>query len=334
MERGPRRSPCISPPAARFSNNNTLNTMPRAWQITEARALQTQGVWNLAETFMVGACSRDDHADLRLTLTTAAVATEVAQNILDTRDGALRAEYDHFKSLNAAIGSRLDSEVDDGDALQRDIDQIRKISPASRAEIDDRTLKTIEAWKKVNTARAALAPPLPAVTVRGTAVAAYETRWQALPALRQEREVAAAAWREKNSVMEGARRSLDRVNKDWYQAWRAEYPDGTPEGDALAGVDTESGTALPQVLEIAAVVQQGLSLQVSYVPGTGQHATVKDLNWLVEGVHADWQRVAADPAAGNEIGPFTAGQIVRVRTDVGNSRDHSETSAEQAVTIS
>ena len=58
-----------------------------------------------------------------------------------------------------------------------------------------------------------------------------------------------------------------------------------------------------------------------------------DLNYLVEGVNADFQSVSANVAAGNLIGPFTQGQIVRIRTDVGNSRDHSELSAEQAVTI-
>jgi hypothetical protein len=113
----------------------------------------------------------------------------------------------------------------------------------------------------------------------------------------------------------------------------SEFPAGTPEGDALAGVDTEDGTAAPQVLEIATITQQGLSLRVSYVPDTGAHATVLDLLYQVENVDADSQRVSADAAAGNLIGPFTQGQIVRVRTDVGNSRDHSEMSAEQVITI-
>ncbi|MES2921738.1 MAG: hypothetical protein V4819_09330 [Verrucomicrobiota bacterium] len=90
---------------------------------------------------------------------------------------------------------------------------------------------------------------------------------------------------------------------------------------------------MPEVLEIAAMVQEGLSLRVTYVPVTGAHASVPDLNYLVEDINADFQRVTADPAAGNLIGPFTAGQILRVRTDVGNSCDHSELSAEQVVTI-
>lgn len=122
------------------------------------------------------------------------------------------------------------------------------------------------------------------------------------------------------------------LNKASYQAWKSEFPPGTPEGDALAGVDTETGAAMPQVLEIAAVTPEGLSLRVTYVEGTGQHATVLDLLWQVEGIHAEYQRVTAD-LTGNLLGPFNAGQVVRLRTDVGNSRDPSELSAETVVTV-
>jgi hypothetical protein len=34
-----------------------------------------------------------------------------------------------------------------------------------------------------------------------------------------------------------------------------------------------------------------------------------------------------------DVGPLTEGRIVRVRTDVGNSRDPSEMSPEQVITI-
>ncbi|MEO5912708.1 MAG: hypothetical protein ABIS50_00630 [Luteolibacter sp.] len=98
-------------------------------------------------------------------------------------------------------------------------------------------------------------------------------------------------------------------------------------------MDTESGTAPPQVLEIAGVTQEGLSLRVTYVPDTGKHATVLELDYLVEGVQADFLSVPVTVATGNLIGPFTQGQIVRLRTDVGNSRDHSELGPEQAITI-
>lgn len=307
--------------------------MPQNWQIIQARALQTQGVWELAQTFTIGTRGKDDHAELVAALVGQAEDAEAAKNTLDTADGALAVEYAFFQTMNVALAARFDSEVPDEDPMQRDVDQISGIRQTSRATIEERTLKTIACWQKLNAARAAAVPPVPAIVARGTAAAAYQTRWAALPAKRQTREEAAGAWRSANSTLRASARTLDVFNKTWYQAWKSEFPAGTPEGDALAGVDTEDGTAMPQVLEIAAIVQEGLSLRVTYVAESGAHATVLDLLHLVEGVQADYQRVTANVPSGNLIGPFTAGQIVRVRTDVGNSRDHSEMSAEQVITI-
>lgn len=307
--------------------------MPQPWQITQARAFQTQGIWALSSAFTVGGSTVSIHETWLLGLQERAVEAEDYANTLDTTDGVLRTEYDFFRQMNVAIAGRLDSEVADEDPLQRDVDQIRE-APNSRAAIDERTLKTIACWLKINAARAAAVPAQPAVLVRGTASAVYQTRWVDLQDKRQMRENAAGDWRGASSSLRAADRQLDRLNKAWYQAWSSEFPAGTAEGDALAGVDTESGTAAPQVLEIAAVVQQGLSLRVTYVPGSGAHATVLNLEYFVEGVNGDFQTVTADIAAGNIIGPFTQGQIVRLRTDVGNSRDHSELSPEQVVTIS
>lgn len=306
--------------------------MPLSWQITEARALQTQGVWALSPTLTVGGSGKTSHSVSLLAVQTQASTTEAAKNNLDTADGVLRIEYDFFQALNVAIAARLDSEVADGDPLQSEVNQIRK-QPDNRAAIDERTLKTIALWKKINLIRSTVPPLQSPIIVRGHFANIYETRWTALPAKRQTREDRASAWRSLNSSLRAADRTLDRLNKSWYQAWASEFQPGTPEGDALAGVDTEAGTAQPQILEIAAITQVGLSLRVTYVPATGKHATVLQLDHLVEGIHGDFQTTPATVASGNLIGPFTQGQIVRIRTDVGNSRDHSELSPEQAVTI-
>lgn len=307
--------------------------MPRSWQIIETRAQQTQGVWALSGAFTVRGKTKTDHNELITALQAAAVSQETAQNAMDTTIGALEVEYTFFGSMNSAIYQRLDSEVPDTDPLQRDVDQIGRIRPSNRAAIEERTLKTIAAWKKVNAERGVAFPVLPPVTVRGTSVTDYEDRFNLLAATKPEREMAASSWRKENSLLRAATRALDLLNKDWYQAWKSEFPPDTPEGEALIGVDTGEGTPPPQVLEIDAVTQEGLSLNVTYLPDTGAHATVLELLWQVEGVHTDYQRTPADPEGGNVIGPFTEGQVVRVRTDVGNSRDYSELSAETVVTI-
>ncbi len=207
------------------------------------------------------------------------------------------------------------------------------IAEDSDPAIERRTQRTIPIWKEVNAVNAALVPVRPAVVVRGVSAAQYETRFQALQAKKTTIEETGGAFTAKRSDLKTKARKLDRWNKDWYQAWGAEFPPATQNGDALAGVDTEAGTALPQVLEIVLVTQQGLSLQVRYDEDTGQHATVLELLWKVNGVPADYLRVAADTGDGNLIGPFAAGQVIALRTDVGNSRDNSELGPEQAVTI-
>lgn len=53
----------------------------------------------------------------------------------------------------------------------------------------------------------------------------------------------------------------------------------------------------------------------------------------MNGAPADYLRVAADKVDGSLVGPFTVGQQVTVRTDVGNSRDNWELGPEQTVTI-
>ena len=307
--------------------------MPSFWQIALQRSEQTQGVWALNDGFLVRSISKDDHSDHANEVFTAATVEEVAADALDTAEAAERTEYDFFQELNGAISQRLDSEVPDDAPLQRDVDEITGIRATSRSAIEQRALKTVVCWKKVNTAGAAAVPPVPPVVVRSVSVATYEARWSALPGVRQATEELAATWRSKNSDLKKVARRLDRENKDWYQAWKSEFLPGTPEGDALAGVDTESSGAAPEILEIAAVVQQGLSLRVTYVPDTGDHATVLDLQWMVDGAQTEWAQVPAALPAGNVIGPFTAGQTVRIRTDVGNSRDASELSPEQTALI-
>lgn len=58
--------------------------MPTSWQITEARAYQTQGVWALVDTFTVRGQGKYDHSDMISTLGAAAVTTEDAKNVLGT----------------------------------------------------------------------------------------------------------------------------------------------------------------------------------------------------------------------------------------------------------
>lgn len=258
--------------------------------------------------------------------------SDTADGELATAERAVSGEIASFKEMNVAIAARLDSEVPDTDLLQKRVDQLY-LKQTGEDAIERRTELTIVIWKEVNAARAAEAPPRLALTVRSTTVAQYDTRYQALTPKKGTRDVKDGVVHAKRSAELTAARTLDRWNKSWHQAWKSEFPAGTEKGDALAMVHTEESTPPPQVLLITAVVQQGLSLKATYDPASGAHATVLELLYKVTGVDTDYRRVRVNRELGNTIGPFLENQVVTLRTDVGNSRDFSEQSPEQSVTI-
>ena len=308
--------------------------MPTYCQIVVARAAQTQGVWNLDTAFTISSGGKSEHASQISTAIFARAAKDTADGDLKTAERAVRTEHAFFKTMNTPISQRLDSEVPDTDPLQRRVDEADNIRPTSEANIERRTELTIVIWKEVNAARAAQVPAQPAITVRGTTVGPYETRYNLLLSKRLARDEKDGVLAAKRSAERREARRLDVWNKRWYQAWKSEYPAGTEKGDALSQVDTEDGTLPPQPLLITSLTQNGLHVAVAYDQASGAHATVLELLYKIVGVDEDWQRVTADKAAGNTIGPFETGQTLTIATDVGNSRDFSEMSEPQNITLS
>lgn len=247
-------------------------------------------------------------------------------------EGVVAVEHEFFATINVPIADRLFSEVTDRESLQQRVEEAR-LRPDSKASIERRSELTLVIWKEVNAALAAQVPPKPPIIVRGVTQAAYETRYSALLAKKiivdEKDGLLTAARTAERSVA----RQLDLWNKSWYQAWKSEFPEGTEKGDALSNVHTPEGTPVPGILVITGVTQTGLSLAVAYDPETGEHASVLELLYKVTGVHTEFQRVPADKVAGNTVGPFLVGQVVTLGTDVGNSRDFSELSPEQTVTV-
>ncbi len=302
-------------------------------QIVLARAAETQGVWALDDTFTGGGLTKEEHNDVLADVTAAILAKDTAAGELAAARADMKTEHDFFKTMNVAIASRLDSEVPDDDPLQKRVDAADDIAPSSEANIERRAEVTLVIWSEVNAARAAKVPPLPAITVRGTTQAQYASRYSALAPMRIVRDEKEGKLTSRRTLEKREARRLDKHNKDWYQAWKSEFPPGTDKGDALVNVHTEESTPPPGILEITGVTQTGLSLELDYDPESGEHATVLELLYKVVGVHEDYQRIPANRADGNTIGPFVQGQVVKLRTDVGNSRDFSELSPEQEITI-
>lgn len=64
----------------------------------------------------------------------------------------------------------------------------------------------------------------------------------------------------------------------------------------------------------------------------GAHATTKLLKWMVVGVDTDFTHSTPLTDAGDAIGPFTVGQVVKVETEATNSAG-TRTSAVRTITI-
>jgi hypothetical protein len=97
--------------------------------------------------------------------------------------------------------------------------------------------------------------------------------------------------------------------------------EGTPGFDALAGITTTTTSPLPDTLGIRAVRQggtNGLQVLVSYEPSTIEPDETRELQYMRDGIDADWTTIAVD-ASGNALGPFVVGQTIRLRTAVSNS---------------
>jgi len=302
-------------------------------QIVLARAQESQGVWALDDTFTGGGNNKEEHNDMLADVTAAILAKDTVAGELAGKRAVMKTEHDFFKTMNVAIAGRLDSEVPDDDPLQKRVDEADNIRPHSEADIERRVEVTLVIWKEVNDARAALTPPKGAIVIRGVTRTQYADRYSALSGKRIERDEKEGKLTSRRTLERKEARRLDTANKDWYQAWKTEFPAGTDKGDALVNVHTEESSPPPGILVITGVTQTGLSLEVDYDPETGEHATVLELLYQVVGVHDEYQRVPANKAAGNTIGPFVQGQVVKLRTDVGNSRDFSEMSEEQETTI-
>lgn len=125
-------------------------------------------------------------------------------------------------------------------------------------------------------------------------------------------------------VLRSHDRTTDQLNKRWYKVVKElPHPDDSAS-EALAGILTEPATPAPVPIEIETVAQggeDGLRVLVQYIPGGGDHATTKEVQWRVEGVDpaGTFPDTAALDASGNALGLFVVDQTVKVRTAVSNS---------------
>lgn len=205
----------------------------------------------------------------------------------------------------------------------------REIEVVSQTDAMSRTRRVISLVTRVNTARAAMVPPLDPITVKhpdgsntDVTVAMLTTANNDHPGLMQTVQDRIADLNKARNALRKAAGKVDRDNKRWFAAWEGNYPEGSAERDALSQIDTGPHTPAPGALEINAVTPAaGGSFAASYVPGGGNHATVLHLQWKVAGVDAEFGHDTLVVLAGQTVATGAAvGADVTFRTQATNSQ--------------
>lgn len=310
------------------------------WEITKNRAQQTLPVWTqYLPTYTVGG---QDSAALAALIEGFEPLVQARTQAQDDYDAAYRAGQDallRMKVLGTKIPALIEAHLDENTALMKDVDDLYAALPRTEAGILKRLRMLLPVWTRANAALAAMTPPQPPITrvVGGVAytVAAAKALLDGYTAVIQAVEDKQELLDRQRALLRAHDRACDGLNKRWYKAVKASHDPGTEVYEALNGITTEPSTPAPETIEVNTVTQGGeggLQVLISYVPGGGEHATTKLIQWQVVGVDPDFTHSAPLDPSGNTLGPFTVGQTVRLRTQVSNSAG-TRTTAPRTITL-
>jgi len=312
----------------------------QSWEITKDRAQLSLTVWtHHAPTLTIGTQGTTELNALIVRFEPLVQLRAVKQDDADAAYRAGQTTLQKLKLLGTRIPQIIEGQLGDNVLLMKDLKDVYQISPRSEGTILERARALYPLWVRANTALAALTPTQPPITrvLQGVAQSAamfkalldgYTTQVQAIS--------------DSEGLLDSTRKDLtdlddetDTLIKKWYKVMKASYDPGSPEYEALNSIPTEGGTPAPDTIEINTVAQggiNGLQVLVTYVPGGGAHATTKLLKWMVVGVDTDFTHSTPLTDAGDAIGPFTVGQVVKVETEATNSAG-TRTSAVRTITI-
>ncbi len=318
----------------------TTSSTMEYWEDTKNRAQLTRAAWEQhLPALKIGT---DGFAELETYITQFEPRVQARTAAQDDKDAAFRAIQGallKLKLLGTKIPAIIDGHLSENDGLMKDLNDIYSTKPATEATILKRARMLYPVWVRANAALAALSPAQPAITrvIQGVV---YTTAL--LKGLLDGYTDLIAANNDKEELLDAKRtalrtldRTVDQLNKRWYKVVKASYDPGSPEYEALADIPTEPGTPLPETIDIDTVTQggeEGRQALVAYVPGGGDHATTKKIKWQVVGTDAGFTNEAPLDASGNALGPFPAGAVVKIITEVTNSSG-TRTTAPRTITI-
>jgi hypothetical protein len=296
------------------------------YQQVQNRAQETAAVISVhVPTLLVGNFTGSDLLMQRNALDGLA-ATRDAR--LVTFDEAVNAEFGGFSlirkmALNlpqVALGE-LDDEVTAEAALADLLDPAFGIVPDMTETAMKRGQKVKAALLQIDAYLAAQSPSRGPITTGGRGVTELTQALAAQEALETGVATAEAQVSAARTALRTAARALDRLNKRFYKKLVAESQDNAALAAALGQIETENANQ-PATLGIRKILQGGaggLQLLISYDNGSFDDTLENTLESMVEGVDQEFTHtVAADPS-GNALGPYTAGQVVKLRTRTRNA---------------
>ena len=252
---------------------------------------------------------------------------QTRDNELASYDAANNAENQGFLTLQAlslALPQAAESELDDTvpaeSALIDLLASVYAVVPRTTELALERSHKLVSVLNKINTYLTTATPARPAITTGGKGVTDLIATMAAQPGLEQTLEDHAVEVTTARTTLRVAATTVDRLNKRFYGKLQAEARTNATLATALSGITTTSGN-LPGTLGIRQVLQgglNGLQLLVSYDNGTFDSTATNTLEWLLEGVDTGFTHTEAAQASSNALGPFPAGQVVKLRTRVTN----------------
>lgn len=306
--------------------------MAEFWQSTHSRAQQTIAVWSTFNAaFTVGTLDLATHQANADLLFTQAGDAETEKDVYDEAVDARDANLELIHMLNTRVPQLIRSNLPDDDLLQNEVKDVLAVALGSFAKELKRARRLKSLWTRVNAKRAAQTPPLAAIDRSGKTVADLDAAIAAHPLRLQDVEDKLSEWNQSKSALEATAKIVDDGNKDWYEAWKNYYDEGTPEYDALSQISSEGGTSPPTALEIDGLSENGDSVDVTYVEGGGAHATTLTLLWQVDGVDPGFDNSAAVVPSGQTVGPFSPATTINFKTQATNSQGTAESSVQQIV---
>ena len=256
-------------------------------------------------------------------------------------DGANNAErrglldlQQRVMTLPKVVEAELDDQVLDESALIDLLAPIYAIKPRTTEAVLSRGHKLASALERINAYLATLQPPRAGIANDEQGLAELNTAMETQTTLAQTLANCGARINLARVDLREAAVALDRLNKRFYARLQAQARANPALARAMAQIDTGAPN-LPATLSIKEVLQGGednLHVLVAYDPAGLDAKADSTLEWQIAGVDPDFARTARVDPSGNAIGPFSPGQLVKLRTRVRSSNG-SATSAVRSLSI-